>query len=217
MVEPIEFDLFYDYTCPFVYRAAEMLAIVQQSGEYEVAVRWRYFSLAQVNSTEAGWTAWGAPDDEVVRGRLAFRAAEAARMQDQFTAMHMALLRARHRDRQDIDDHGVVARVAEAVGLELDRFRRDLADPATLEALERDHTEGRSRHGVFGTPTFVFHGGAAAYIRLAGVPPAADAGRVFDRVVGVSQGEQSILEIKRPVAPSERVRALPELTSSANQ
>jgi predicted DsbA family dithiol-disulfide isomerase len=201
VVELIEFDLFYDYTCPFVYRAAEMLDIVQKSGERELNVRWRYFSLAQVNSHAAGWTAWGAPDSEVVRGRLAFRAAEAARSQGAFDALHVAFLRARNVDREDIDDPAVLERVARAAGLDVERFRRDLADPATLEALERDHTEGRSKHGVFGTPTFVFDGGAAAYVRLAEVPAAADAVRVFDRVVAVAGGERSILEIKRPVAP----------------
>jgi predicted DsbA family dithiol-disulfide isomerase len=202
VVEPIEFDLFYDYTCPFVYRAAEMLDTVQKSGERELSVRWRYFSLAQVNSRDAGWTAWGAPDTEVVRGRLAFRAAEAARKQGEFAGLHMALLRARHVDRKDIDNPGVLTEVVEAAGLEVDEFRRHLADPATLEALERDHTEGRSTHGVFGTPTFVFAGGAAAYVRLAEVPRTDDALRVFDQIVAVTRGERSILEIKRPVAPA---------------
>jgi predicted DsbA family dithiol-disulfide isomerase len=201
LLEPIEFDLFYDYTCPFVYRAAEMLDTVQKSGERELSVRWRYFSLAQVNSRDGGWTAWGAPETEAVRGRPAFRAAEAARKQGEFAGLHMALLRARHVDRQDIDDPKLLTQIAEAAGLEVDEFRRDLANPATLEALERDHTEARSKYGVFGTPTFVFAGGAAAYVRLAEVPPAGDAVRVFDHIVAVARGEQSILEIKRPVAP----------------
>jgi predicted DsbA family dithiol-disulfide isomerase len=202
LVESIEFDLFYDYTCPFVYRAAEMLELVKASGERQIDVTWRYFSLAQVNTREPSWTVWDGPDSESVRGRLAFRAAEAARRQGAFDQLHMALLRARHRDASDIDDRRVIERLAAAAGIDLERFVHDLGDPDSLQALKRDHTAARSTHGVFGTPTFVFSGGEAAYIRLAGVPAAKDAVRVFGRIVSVAQGERSILEIKRPVAPT---------------
>ena len=123
-------------------------------------MRWRYFSLIQVNSKDEGWTVWDAPDSEA-RGRLAFKAAEAARRQDAFDAFHMALLRARHEQRADIDDVTVVERVAEDAGLDLDRFRKDIADLQIISALERDHRAGVAEYGVFGTPTFVFDGGAA--------------------------------------------------------
>src|SRR5207248_468948 len=74
---------------------------------------------------------------------------------------------ARHRDRADIDEPGVIDAVASDAGLDLDRFRRDLADESIVGALARDHTEAVSRFGVFGTPTFVFAGGPSAYVRLA--------------------------------------------------
>ena len=67
----------------------------------DLDVHWRYFSLAQVNSTVEGWTIWGevGPEDDV-RGRASFMAAEAARRQDpghtRFEAFHMELLRQRH-------------------------------------------------------------------------------------------------------------------------
>jgi predicted DsbA family dithiol-disulfide isomerase len=205
-VDVIEFDLFYDYNCPFVYRSAQMLDSVRASGERDVKVNWRFFSLTQVNyrpqSAEDAWTVWGAADSEHVRGRLAFKAAEAARRQGLFDGFHLALLRARHRDTLDIESLDVVDQVAEASGLDLDRFRADVADPIILEALERDHLEGRGRHGVFGTPTYVFPSGAAAYVRLAQAPSRAEALRVFDRIVGVAEDEPVILEIKRPVRPT---------------
>jgi len=107
-VDLIEFELFYDYNCPFVYRAAEMLESVRDSRERQVEIVWRYFSLSQVNSrNDPSWTAWGAPASEHVQGRLAFATAEAARRQGRFGEIHMALLRARHRDRQDLDDPAV--------------------------------------------------------------------------------------------------------------
>jgi predicted DsbA family dithiol-disulfide isomerase len=197
-VDPIEFDIFYDYSCPFVYRVAQMLETVAESGESDLRPKWRYFSLTQVNSRDGDWTVWGAPETEAVRGRLAFMAAEAARRQEAFPAMHMALLHARHRDLRDVDDPAVVGEIAVEAGLDRERFQRDVSDRGTLDALARDYLDARSSHGVFGTPTFVFAGGGAAYVRLAQAPAPGDAVRVFDRIVSIAAGEADILEIKRP-------------------
>jgi|SRR5579864_4236118 len=197
----IEFDVFYDYLCPYVYRASELIEGVSASGR-ELKVGWRYFSLSQVNSKNEGWTAWDAPESETVRGRLAFKAAEAARRQGRFASLHMPLLRARHRDRMDIDQVEVVERVAEESGLDMGRFRKDVADPTILEPLARDHREAVSLHGVFGTPTFVFRDGASAYVRLSEAVEVSKAEDLFDRVLAVAAGEPRILELKRPTRPT---------------
>jgi predicted DsbA family dithiol-disulfide isomerase len=200
--EVIRFEVFYDYFCPFVYRASVLLQNVGRSSAFSLKVAWRYFSLAQVNSKDDGWTAWEAPESEHVSGRMAFRAAEAARRQDAFDQLHMPLLEARHRDRLNIDDVVVIERVAVDAGLDINRFRADLADPTTVDALRRDHMQARSEHGVFGTPTFVFPDGASAYVRLAEAPDAAHAPGVFERLLAIVAGEPSILEIKRPRRPT---------------
>lgn len=200
--EVIRFEVFYDYFCPFVYRASVLLQNVGRSSAFRCEVTWRYFSLAQVNSKDDAWTAWNAPESQHVSGRLAFRAAEAARRQDAFDQLHMPLLEARHRDRLNIDDVVVVERVAVDAGLDLARFRKDLADPTNLDALRRDHLYARSEHGVFGTPTFVFPDGASAYVRLAEAPDVDQAPGVFERLLSIIAGEPSILEIKRPRPPA---------------
>jgi predicted DsbA family dithiol-disulfide isomerase len=200
--ELIELDVFYDYMCPFVYRASVLLDSVAASGGRRLKIGWRYFSLAQVNSKDEGWTAWDAPESDNVRGRLAFKAAEAARRQGRFEALHMPLLRARHRDRLDIDDVEVVERVAAESGLDLDRLRADISDPTILQSLSRDHQEGVARYGVFGTPTFVFRDGAAAYVRLAGAIEGPEAVEVFRRLMTVAADEPRIIEIKRPRKPT---------------
>jgi predicted DsbA family dithiol-disulfide isomerase len=202
VVEPevIELQVFYDYFCPFVYRASVLLHNVGRSRPLKVA--WRYFSLAQVNSKDDGWTVWDAPASENVRGRAAFKAAEAARRQGRFDDFHMSLLQARHRDRLEIDQAEVVERVAVDAGLDLDQLRQDVSDPDILAALARDHRQAVGEHGVFGTPTFVFPDGASAYVRLAEAPEGDAATRVFDRLVWVAAHEPSILEIKRPRKPT---------------
>lgn len=204
VVDPgvIQFEVFYDYLCPFVYRASVLLHNVGLSEPSRLKVTWRYFSLTQVNSKNDGWTVWNALASETVKGRLAFKAAEAARRQGRFDDFHMPLLEARHRDRLDLDQPEVVERVAVDSGLDLDRFRKDVADPRILDSLARDHDQGVHEYGVFGTPTFVFAEGASAYVRLAEAPDAADSGRLFDRLLSIAAGEPSILEIKRPRKPA---------------
>lgn len=200
--EVIQFEVFYDYLCPFVYRASVLLQNVDRSRNPRLKVTWRYFSLTQVNSKDDGWTVWDAPGSEAVRGRLAFKGAEAARRQGRFDAIHIPMLQARHRDRLDIDQLEIVERVAVDAGLDLEQFRKDLADPGILGSLARDHQQAVHDHGVFGTPTFVFADGASAYVRLAEAPDAAEASRVFDRLLSIVAGEPSILEIKRPTKPT---------------
>ena len=200
---PISFDVFFDYLCPFVYRVAGMLDEVRSSGARPIDVRWRYFSLTQVNSKDDGWTLWNAPVSETVRGRLAFQAAEAARRQGRFDGLHMALLQARHRDRLDLDDETVIERVASDAGLDLERFATDLRASDILDAVARDHGQAVAEHGIFGTPTFLFADGASAYVRLAGPVENGAAVEVFDRLMSIAAGEPRILEIKRPRRPSQ--------------
>lgn len=203
MVTPINFDVFFDYLCPFVYRVAGMLDDVRTSRARPIEVRWRYFSLTQVNSKDDGWTLWNAPASETVRGRLAFKAAEAARRQGRFDDLHMPLLEARHRDRLDLDDQSVIERIASDAGIDLERFADDLHAPDILDAVARDHREAVAEHGVFGTPTLVFEDGAAAYVRLAAPVGDGDALEVFDHLISIAAGEPRILEIKRPRRPSQ--------------
>jgi len=207
-VEPIlnvaptrQLDVFFDYLCPFVYRASVLLQNVKASGERAFDIRWRYFSLIQVNSKVDGFTVWDAGDSEA-RGRLAFKAAEAARRQEAFDRFHLALLRARHEQRADIDDVAVVEHLAEESGLDLEQFREDIADPQIISALERDHRSAVADYGVFGTPTLVFDDGAAAYVRLSEPPEASNSVAIFDRLMSIGADEPRILEIKRPVKPS---------------
>ncbi|HVH63834.1 MAG TPA: DsbA family protein [Candidatus Dormibacteraeota bacterium] len=196
----IKFELFFDYGCPFVYRMARLLAAVGMKRDLQV--EWRYFSLTQVNSRDHGPAVWAAPHSSHVKGRLAFEAAEAARRQGKFDAMHMALLEARHSAGLDLDSDEVIEKVAAGAGLDMNRFQAEMGDPHLVDALARDHQHAVGELGVFGTPTLVFANARAAYVRLARNVDPKDAVEVFDRLVSVAGEEPRILEIKRPVKPA---------------
>ena len=166
-----------------------------------LTVNWRYFSLEQVNSQEGpGWRLWEQPEDYASRGRNAFRAAEAARQQGQteFRVFHMALLKAWHEERRDIADTSVLVEVSESAGLDTQQFRRDLANRRMLSRLAEDHTFAAEHLRVFGTPTLVFPGEQAVFLKMAPPPSAEDAVAVFAEVRQIAEGRGEIREIKRP-------------------
>jgi protein-disulfide isomerase len=85
---------------------------------------------------------------------LAARAARAAGAQGRFWDFHAALYRDQPpENRGDVTDASLEA-VAGRLGLDVDRFRRDYADPRTEQAVRADQALG-ARLGVGGVPSFV--------------------------------------------------------------
>lgn len=164
-------------------------------------INWKYFSLEQVNSKEGpDWKLWEQPDDYPSRGRNAFQAAEAARHQGEaiFDTFHHALLRTRHEEKQDIADIATLSRVAEGVGLEMERFRKDLGDRRLLDRLAEDHAFAAATLGVFGTPTLVFPEQQAVFLKMAPLPSSKESVAVFEDVQRLAENRRQIREIKRP-------------------
>jgi hypothetical protein len=193
-----------------------LLQRVAESGARELRVRWRYFSLSQVNNHEEGWTLWGAePGDAATKGRLAFQAAEASRRLGRFEAFHPALLEARHGHGEDIEDVSVVEEVAVRAGLDQEAFREALADPSILAPLARDHLEAVERLGVFGTPTFHFPGRGTAYVRVRPAPEGEAALRVFDQIVSITADEPYFQELKRARGPRREAGEFTPRTAEA--
>lgn len=195
----MELQVFYDYLCPYVHQAAVLLRRVREAED--VRVDWRYFSLRQVNRADGDPDVWDAPPAERISGRDAFRAAEAARRQGRFEPLHDRLLEARHEERRNIDDVAVLEDLAGGAGLDVRRWREDMADPHILSSLERDHTEAVQRYGAFGTPTFVVPGGGAAYVRVRPAPEGEEAQRFFRDLLAAIADRPYLLEVKRPVPP----------------
>jgi len=82
----------------------------------------------------------------------AAEAAEAARAQGRFEEMHDLLFEnQRHLERDDLVGY------ARQIGLDLERFERDLDTHAHVEKIRADQREALAR-GVSGTPTFLVNG-----------------------------------------------------------
>ena len=90
---------------------------------------------------------------------------------------------------------------AEAAKLDPERFERDLDDRSLLARIGTDYEEARERHGVFGTPTFVFPNGASAYLKLTPGTEVPDPLILFGEFVRTVRDRPYLVEIKRPRKP----------------
>ena len=88
----------------------------------------------------------------------AARAAETAAAQGEFEAMYQRLFEAQAEwSHSESSQEDVFFGYAEDLGLDMEQFRADYDNPATLEKIERDQADGKAL-GVSGTPTFFLDG-----------------------------------------------------------
>ncbi len=201
MDEVLEFDVYFDYGCPYVNGAAVWLRDVKSDLGDRVRITWRFFPLEQVNAANGPeWKLWEQPDGFRSKGLPAFRGALAARQQgdDAFERYHYAMLGLRHDEGQDHGKRSTVLEAARRADLDLERFERDLDDRSFLPEIGADYARGRDEHGAFGTPTFVFPDGTAAYLRMLPSAPAAEAVDFFQEFVRTARERPYVHEIKRP-------------------
>jgi len=132
---PVTVVVFSEFECPFCQRSeATLRALAEQ---YGTRVRFAFKNHPLPMHPSA---------------RPAARAAFAAGEQGKFWEYHDALFA-----HQDALDPASLELRAKELGLDLERFRRVMADPRTDAALEADEAEA-TRLGVTGTPTFFVNG-----------------------------------------------------------
>lgn len=125
-----------DYQCPYCGAAYPIVEQVRQHFGDRLRFAFRHFPLTQVH-----------PDAE-----SAAEAAEAAGAQGKFWEMHDMLYTHQHA----LDD-AHRAEYAAAIGLDVGRFKLELASHAYAERVREQFLSG-VRSGVNGTPTFFING-----------------------------------------------------------
>jgi predicted DsbA family dithiol-disulfide isomerase len=136
-----------------------------------------------------------------MRGRFAFRGAEAARKQGKnaFERFHLSLLSARHVDQKELTAEETIFEAAESAGLDMKQFKKDY-EAATIDQVGIDHEEGVSNYGIFGTPTLIIDKTHPGYLKMRPLPPEEELVDTWKQVKGLIAGRPEIGEIKRPVA-----------------
>ncbi|MSQ25315.1 MAG: hypothetical protein EXR49_03430 [Dehalococcoidia bacterium] len=177
---------------------------MQQANGNRLQVTWKNFILEQVNSKNGpAWFIWDQPEEYPARTMRAHRLVEAARLQgpEAYARLHYALLAGRHEHRKDLADPNDLWAIAGTLELDLQRLRRDAADPARLQTIAADHL-GALKQGIFGTPTFVFDNGSSFFARIKAPEAADEAARVFDGLYDLFVQRRVLDEVKRPRPPA---------------
>ncbi len=125
-----------DYECPYCGRAYPIVKQLQQRLGRRLRFVFRNFPLKEIHP----------------HAEHAAEAAEAAAAQDKFWEMHDRLF-----ERQFALEDSSLAEYAAELGLDAERFARDLAQGAHVPRVREDFRSGVSS-GVNGTPTFFING-----------------------------------------------------------
>jgi Na+/H+ antiporter NhaA/protein-disulfide isomerase len=124
-----------DFECPYCGRAEPVVReLLADFGDVQYV--WRHLPLTDVHP----------------RAQAAAEAAEAAAEQGKFWEMHDQLLA--HQDALRLDD---LARYADEIGVDVERFEEDLRTHAGSARIEED-VDSADLSGVSGTPTFFING-----------------------------------------------------------
>jgi protein-disulfide isomerase len=133
---PVTLVEYGDYECPHCGRAHPIVKRTQRELGSQLRFVFRNFPLAEAHP----------------HARLAAQAAEAAGAQGKFWEMHDTLFE--HQDALEVED---LVGYAESLGLDIERFTRDL-EAGTFEKRVRDDFRSGVKSGVNGTPTFFMNG-----------------------------------------------------------
>lgn len=121
---------FLDYNCGYCRRVfPDVMALADSDGEVRILMK--EFPILGPGS------------------QYASQAALAARKQGLYTELHIALMNANGQ----LNENSVLA-IARDIGLDVERLREDMNDPAIEAVLQRNHTLAR-RLGINGTPGFI--------------------------------------------------------------
>jgi protein-disulfide isomerase len=125
-----------DFECPYCGMAEPYVERTFERFQDKMALVFRSFPLMEIHP----------------HALRAAEAAEAAGLQGKFWQMHDILFK----HQQHLDD-GDLLRYAEKLGLDVERFQRDITSPAVSAAVRHSLQEGADQ-GVAGTPSFFLNG-----------------------------------------------------------
>jgi hypothetical protein len=192
----VALDVHIDPMCPYAHQTSVWLRAVR--GQRDVTVRWRFFSLEEINRVEGHKHPW---ERDWSYGWSQMRVGALVRRrhgEDGLDRWYAGVGRAFHEEGRRThvpDEH---RELLDELGLGAALVDEALADPTTGEEVRADHDEVVGRHGGFGVPTLVFDDGQALFGPVVVPPPLGEeAGRLWDLVVGW-RAFPHLYELRRP-------------------
>ena len=147
---PEQIRFYFDPLCPWCYQTSRWAKHLEASGE--VSVDWRVFSLAIANKGDEGRAAPDSGSAPALRVATLLRERHGSAAAGRFYA---AIGTAVHERGEAADDPAVIERSLVEAGVDASLARDALRDPATWDAVQREHDDVVARHHAFGVPTIV--------------------------------------------------------------
>ncbi|HTI15916.1 MAG TPA: DsbA family protein [Dictyobacter sp.] len=183
-----------DPRCPFAWRTA--LWAREARKVRPLTITWRIFSLEVVNRKE------GVEADYVNGGGWpALRTLALARRlhgNEGFEKLYVAIGNAIHGRKEDMQDLGNLAAVAQAAGFPSSIVEQAMADDSTIQDVLKDHQEALDRYQAIGVPTIALDGSDIGFFGpvIVDVPQGEEAGELWDYTAW-SLTQPNLFEMKR--------------------
>jgi 2-hydroxychromene-2-carboxylate isomerase len=194
MHEPTAVDFHFDIMCPYAYLTSLWIREVRDT--QGIDVRWRFFSLEEINRAEGKKHPW---EREWSYGWSMMRIGAYLRRQD----MHLLdrwyeeAGKALHVDGRKPHRPEVAETLLAEMGLDPGIVRAAIDDPTTGDEVRAEHDTVVGKGG-FGVPTLVFDDGQALFGPVLVDPPTGDAAvRLWHLVTGWLEFPH-VYELQRP-------------------
>ncbi|MDE3202822.1 MAG: DsbA family protein [Acidobacteriota bacterium] len=194
---PLEVDFHFDVMCPWAYQTSKWIR--EAAPRRNLAVRWRFFSLEEVNRQEGKKHPW---EREWSYGWSMLRVAALLRRRpdplgnaavDRFYQITGRLL---HEEGVKVHSRDGVAAALEEMGEEPAVVDRAVADPTTHEDVRRDHQRVIDLGG-YGVPTLVIGSTPLFGPVVTPAPVGEEAAQLWDLVAGWTRFPH-LYELRRP-------------------
>jgi 2-hydroxychromene-2-carboxylate isomerase len=199
MTRPESVDFHFDIMCPYAYLTSLWIREVRDNAGVEV--RWRFFSLEEVNRVEGKKHPW---EREWSYGWSMMRIGAYLRRQgmDLLDRWYETAGRALHVEGRKPHRPDVAEALLVEMGLDPGIVRAAVEDPSTGEEVLAEHRAVLARGG-FGVPTLLFDDGQALFGPVLVDPPTGQqAVRLWDHVTGWLDYPH-LYELQRPKTPKD--------------
>jgi 2-hydroxychromene-2-carboxylate isomerase len=209
MEPPRSVDFHFDIMCPYAFQTSLWIRQVRQATGLDI--RWRFFSLEEVNRAEGKKHPW---EREWSYGWSMMRIGAFLRRQDMalLDRWYEAAGTALHVDGRKPHRPEVAEAILAELGLDPAIVAAAIADPTTGDEVRSEHDLVVGKGG-FGVPTLIFEDGQALFGPVLVDPPTGDAAvRLWEHVTGWLEFPH-VYELQRPKAPAD-INAIVDAFSS---
>ena len=198
-VRPASVDFHFDIMCPYAYQTSLWIRNVRDATGLDI--RWRFFSLEEINRAEGKKHPW---ERAWSYGWSMMRIGALLRRQDMalLDRWYAAAGRALHVEGRKPHRPEVAEQILDEMGLDPGTVHAAIADPTTGDEVLAEHEQVVALGG-FGVPTLRFEDGQALFGPVLVDPPDGEAAvRLWDLTLGWLEFPH-LYEIQRPKGPAD--------------